>query len=108
MYRTPLAIQKYFSAPGEGGLVDKFRNATSADLGFEGTFALKVADHRDQEGRGPVIKAYIDFCWAVWAGTFDSDFDDLCQRELQEGPGSPGTRSWTPTRTDWAKSTARS
>ena len=25
MYRTPLAIQKYFSAPGEGGLVDTFR-----------------------------------------------------------------------------------
>ena len=43
MYRSPLAIMKYFSAPGEGGLVDTFRKATSADFKFEGTFALNVA-----------------------------------------------------------------
>ena len=84
MYRTPLAIQKYFSALGEGGLVDTFRNATSADLTFEGTFALKVADHRDQEAHGAVTKAYIDFAWGVWAGTFDDDFKELCKRDLQD------------------------
>ena len=43
MWLSRVAIQKYFSAPGEGGLVDTFRKATSADLTFEGTFAFKVA-----------------------------------------------------------------
>jgi hypothetical protein len=84
MYRTPLAIQKYHSAPGEGGLVDTFRKGTSADLTFEGTFALKVADHRDQDGHNAVTKAYIDFAWGVWAGTCDDDFEDLCKRDLQD------------------------
>ena len=82
MYRTPLDIQKYFSASGEGGLVDTFRNDTSADLEFEGTFALKVADHRDQESHG-VTKAYIDLAWGVWAGSFDDEFIELCKIELQ-------------------------
>ena len=64
--------------------MDTFRNATSADLSFEGTFALKVADHRDQVGHGAVTKAYIDFAWGVWAGTFDDDFKELCRRDLQD------------------------
>ena len=84
MYRTPLDILKYFSAPGEGGLVDTFRNGTSADLKLEGTFALRVADHRDQEAHGAVTKAFIDFAWGVWAGTFDDDFKELCKRDLQD------------------------
>ena len=84
MYVTPLAIVKHFSAPGEGGLVDTFRNATSADLKLEGAFALKVADHRDQESHGAVAEAYIDFAWGVWAGTFDDDFKELCAKDLQD------------------------
>ena len=63
--------------------MDTFRNDTSADLKFEGTFALKVADHRDQVGHGAVTKAYIDFAWGIWAGTFDDDFKELCKRDLQ-------------------------
>ena len=40
MYRTPLAVMKHFSATGEGGLVEKFRQAdkAAAELKFEGAF----------------------------------------------------------------------
>ena len=82
----------YFGAwlgrTGEGGLVGTFRNATSEDLKFEGTFALQVADHRDQEAHTAVTKAYIDFTWGVWAGTFDNDFAEICKRDLQD-PSRP-------------------
>ena len=75
-----MAIQKYFSAPGEGGLVDKYRKGTSSDITFDGTFAQKVAEYRSKT-KCLLRKAYMDFVYHVWAGTDDEDFD---RRTLQE------------------------
>ena len=47
---TPLDVMKRFSTTGENGLVATFRKTDkSPELGFEGTFAVPVADYRDQE-----------------------------------------------------------
>jgi len=81
MYRTPAAIMKHFSASGEGGLVDKFRQGdqAAASLKFEGTFSTQVADHRDQEKHDSKAKALIDFLWPVWAGHLDDEFKTMCE-----------------------------
>ena len=83
VFRTPMAVMTRFSATGEKGLVATFRNSDkSAELGFEGTFAVQVADFRDQEKHDAKARALIDVMWGVWSGAFDDEIMELCAQDL--------------------------
>ena len=83
VFRTPMAVMKSFSATGEKGLVATFRDSDkSAELGFEGTFAVQVADFRDQEKHDAKARALIGFFWGVWSGAFDDEFMELCIQDM--------------------------
>ena len=84
MFRTPLALVKYFSASGEDGLVAVFRRSDSAvteDL--EAKYAVLVADYRDKEIHDLKTQALIDFMWGVWCGNFDDEIMELCCADMQ-------------------------
>ncbi|CAK0811629.1 unnamed protein product, partial [Prorocentrum cordatum] len=86
MFRSPLAIVKHFSASGEKGLAAAFRRGESSDnTGLENMFAVPVAEYRDQQGREARAQALIDFAWAVWAGHFDEELQELAAQDLQGG-----------------------
>eukprot|EP00959_Pyramimonas_sp_CCMP1952_P288327 6029177-Pyramimonas_sp.AAC.1 len=56
MFRSPLAVLKHFSATGEeDGLAAQFRRdetpTRDSGGGFENTFAVPVANYRDQQGQ---------------------------------------------------------
>ncbi len=54
MFRTPLAIVKYFSQAGERGLTAAFRRGGSLEsgAGLVNAFAVRVAEARDKQGGG--------------------------------------------------------
>ncbi|CAK0878358.1 unnamed protein product [Prorocentrum cordatum] len=86
MFRTPLSIVKRFSASGEKSSAAAFRREETSDTsGLENTFAVPVAEYRDQQGRDAKTQALIDFARAVWAGHFDEELQELAARDLQVG-----------------------
>ena len=86
-FKTPRDIVKRFAASGADGLVASHRASDSgggAD-GMETMFAIPVADYRNAVD--PKAKALIDVAWALWSGTFDDEFTELTQQEMQ--PNAP-------------------
>ena len=82
-------MTKRFSATGETGLVAFFRNTDkSLEVGFEGTFAAPVADHRDQEQHDAKSRALTAFAWSLWSGAFD-EIMQLCAQYMQNIAISP-------------------
>ncbi|CAK0819347.1 unnamed protein product [Prorocentrum cordatum] len=93
IFRSPLAVLKHFSATGEeDGLAAQFRRdetpTRDSGGGFENTFAVPVANYRDQQGQDGKTQAVIDFARGVWAGHFDAELEELCAQDLQGG--APG------------------